>query len=263
MTKMSNWRRAYATGAVVMAASAVMLTTAGPAAAETSALPDSDQQVAYENELAGFLDENPAPTPVNLSSSIPVQNAYWENQAEWLAQVPWEAVAGQWGCVSSANNIVLNAPTEEGLITATYSGLMNCSSDLNSTELAVVAEPITRSSYAAPSDPGVVARDIKPVGESYCDFPGGTERFCINQNGTTLTATFQWNGTGTKTGRVRLGQSDLSSCTAGTQMAISGLGTGGSGAVWYASSSVSANANWSNSFLYTDGALYARWCALI
>lgn len=174
--------------------------------------------------------------------------------ASWWKLVPWKAVAGQWGCTNGTQSVTFNPADENGVVSAGQGGVMHCGTALGSGDLSRVALPEARSVLEGES--GILG--------TYCDFTGGTEDFCIRTSGTTMTASFQWFGTGTKTGRARLGLVGAGKpCAQGSQLALGTLGTGQYGAVWYASGMVNYNSYFSSSWLYTGGSLYGRWCALI
>lgn len=189
---------------------------------------------------------------MDADASVSVQNAYQEAMDEWWKEVPWDAVAGQWGCALISHDVVVSEAGADGSVSAGHGGMMQCG-DLTEAELSAVSQPVSRSTTEASR--GVLA--------TYCDFPGGTEDYCLSKSGSTMTASFQWQGAGNKTGQARLGNVGLSgSCGLGSQVALGAVGIGRQGAVWYASGTVNQNSKWSSSFLIS-GANYGSWCATI
>jgi len=116
-----------AAGVLVMGG-AVFGTAAFATAAQGPELPVKDPavQVAYENAVASFLLENSEPQSGDFDSSTEGRNDYWRAMAAWWESIPWEAVAGQWGCLSSGSTVTFNPADERGVITAGHGGTGTC-----------------------------------------------------------------------------------------------------------------------------------------
>lgn len=225
---------------------------ANAVSASEDAQSSATTQAEYEQEISDFVAENPEPIAVGFDATVGDQNAYQETMAAWWGSIPWEAVAGQWGCELGTEKVTVSEPNEEGLVTAGHGGMMHCGI-LSDAELSIVAQPTARST--SETQRGVLA--------TYCDFPGGTEDYCLSSSGTTMTASFQWQGAGNKTGQARLGLVGLgNACGLGTQIALGGVGLGTQGSVWYASGTVNQNSKYSSSFLIGT-ANYGSWCATL
>lgn len=122
-------RRTLMITATALAAGALALGTVAFASAQTEPrlpVPDPAAQAAYESELAKFLVNSPKPSPADFESSVEGQNAYWQAVGAWWESVPWDAVAGQWGCESGIQGVTFNPATEAGVITAGYGGTGDC-----------------------------------------------------------------------------------------------------------------------------------------
>lgn len=66
---------------------------------DTLPIPDVSTQRAYEQELGTFLNKYPGPVQnYPKDGSIESLNAFYAAELTWWNSVPWEAVAGQWGC---------------------------------------------------------------------------------------------------------------------------------------------------------------------
>jgi len=238
-----------AAGLILVAAS-----IANPASA--AVVDDSDQapislsqQVSYEAQLADFLEQSPEPQAPSPEAPVTEQNLYQESLADWWVDVPWDAVAGQWGCESVIETVSVSEPDADGLTTASRGGMLQCDAE-TAVDLSTVAEPKVKQD-------GTMNRATK-----YCDFPGGNDH-CLSSSGGTMTASFQWQMAGNKTGQARLGKPGVgSSCGLGQQIALGPVGIGSQGSVWYASATVNVNSYWSSSFLIS-GAAYSTWCATI
>lgn len=117
---------------LAITAATIALTTAGalaitdPARQAELPIPDPTVQLAYEHEVADFLQSNPEPKSGDFGPTIDGQNAYWRAQAAWWEAAPWDAVAGQWGCTISATGVSFNPPDRGGLITAGRGGTGDC-----------------------------------------------------------------------------------------------------------------------------------------
>lgn len=74
-------------------------------------IPDVATQRLYEPELETFLSEHPGPV-LDFSSdgSIASLNAFYAAEVAWWNSVPWEAVAGQWGCSFQSFQASFNPP---------------------------------------------------------------------------------------------------------------------------------------------------------
>lgn len=113
---------------VTCLAAAAIGTTAMSTPQPAAQLPIADTalQAEFEGEVASFLESNPQPEPAQFSSDVSGQNAYWRAMVGWWNEVPWQAVAGQWGCVSSAVSSTFNPADENGVITAGRGGSGSC-----------------------------------------------------------------------------------------------------------------------------------------
>jgi len=229
-------------------------TVSGAPIQEAGAGPASlkpQEQQNYESELSEFLDSSPEPTPLANNASVDEQNKYEETLAAWWETVPWDAVAGQWGCDSVVEEITFNPVNADGVTTASHGGMMQCDEIFSPSELAVVSLPELRSE----SDFSVLA--------TRCNPPGG-DSWCLSTSGTTLTASFQYQGAGNVTGKARAGQPGVgSSCGLGILIATGPVGIGNQGAVWYASGTINQNSYYSSSFIIGSSSIYGTWCATV
>ena len=102
-------------------------------------------EINYETEVAAFLASHPEPQSADFDHSVEGQNSYWRAMVAWWNAVPWDAVAGQWGCTSQAAAAAFNPPDERGVITAGYGGTGNCVGANSGDNPAVFSIPKTRS----------------------------------------------------------------------------------------------------------------------
>lgn len=227
--------------------------TSAQASEVDPASPKAQAQLDHESQLDHFLQVNPEPAPIDETASIDEQNDYAEALAAWWETVPWDAVAGQWGCESVIEEVVLNPVNADGVATASHGGMMQCEEKFSTEELAVISLPQPRGE----------TENRRAANARYCDFPGGDD-YCLARNGTTLTASFQHQSAGNKTGKARAGRPGIGqSCGLGTQIAIGPLGTGSQGAVWYASGTINQNSYYSSSFLVGSNSVFGSWCTLL
>lgn len=228
-----------------------------------AAQPDDPGQSARaaESKLVNFHAANPEPKQPAASASQEAWNAYWQRMADWWNEVPWDAVAEQWGCEAGGTQVEL-VEGKDGSVTAQYSGMVQCDSDLGQPASGYVGIPQPRSqqlaAYSAASK-----TDIGILAVQQCDLPGG-DNYCLTRpssGSSTLTASFQKGSPGTITGRARLGSvAATGSCTNGTQIALGGLGTGGQYANWYATGTAAYNGRFSSAFM-VGTSTYGRHCA--
>lgn len=106
-------------------------------------------QIDFEMEVAAFLTNSPEPQSEDFDYSIEGRNSYWRAMAAWWDAVPWNAVAGQWGCTSQAGGATFNPPDEQGVITAGYGGTGNCSGAEVGKNPAIFSIPKTRSTIVS------------------------------------------------------------------------------------------------------------------
>ncbi len=109
--------RKVTAGLAVLALCTLALTTATSTSAWADDLAEkaeaplslSDQRI-HEQELRTFLSNTPPPSPALRAGGVDAQNDYWEAQAAWWDSVPWESVAGQWGCTVGETSVSFNSP---------------------------------------------------------------------------------------------------------------------------------------------------------
>lgn len=118
---------------------------AAPSAPESLPISDVSAQLAFENELATFLASNPAPTQDDYAPDVEGQNQYWQAIAAWWTEVPWDAVAGQWGCVNTGSSVSFNPIDEAGIISAGYGGSGSCGGVEVHDSAIIFAVPETRT----------------------------------------------------------------------------------------------------------------------
>ncbi|WP_157432096.1 hypothetical protein [Agromyces italicus] len=102
-------------------------------------------QAEYEAELVAFLEANPRPESGDFTHSVDGRNSYWKSIAAWWEAVPWEAVAGQWGCTSGGVGVTFNPPDEQGISSAGYGGMIDCGTLYESGTVPLLTEPVPRS----------------------------------------------------------------------------------------------------------------------
>lgn len=239
--------------AILIVLTSLMGSTAAHADDSAAAPISPAEQRGFEAELNDFLAAQPEPAAPKSGASVAEKNAYATELAAWWTDVPWDAVAGQWGCAAGIDEVNFNPADEDGVVTASHGGIMHCAVTLSDAELTKVAVPQTRS--VSESEFSILAR--------FCDFPGGDD-YCLDLTGTTLTASFQYQQAGNITGRARAGQPGFgASCGLGTQIALGPLGIGNQGSVWYAAGTVNQNSYWSSSFIVGTSGVYGTWCATI
>ncbi|WP_157432095.1 hypothetical protein [Agromyces italicus] len=183
--------------------------------------------------------------------------------SDWWSEVPWDAVAEQWGCEAGGTEVEL-VESNDGSVTAQYSGIVHCDSELDQAGLGYVGIPEPRSqqlaAYAAAS-----RTDVGILAVQQCDLPGG-DNYCLTRpssGSSTLTASFQKGYPGTLTGRARLGSVPATgSCVNGTQIALGTLGTGAQYATWYATGTAAYNGRFSSAFM-VGTSTYGRHCAMM
>jgi len=108
---------------------------------------DRNAQIIYEAELSAFLEANPQPSQADFDQTVDGQNAYWRTMVDWWEAVPWDAVAGQWGCQSSTQAVEFHPPDEAGVISASHGGVGTCTdASLVRTFPGVFTLPETRTS---------------------------------------------------------------------------------------------------------------------
>lgn len=120
-------------------------------------IPDIATQRAYEQKLETFLSEHPGPVhDFPSDGSVASLNAFYAAEVAWWNSVPWEAVAGQWGCSFQSFQASFNPPDANGVISAGYGTIINCGNALSAaaTEMASSA-PQTKSAAIA-SDPSLI-----------------------------------------------------------------------------------------------------------
>lgn len=71
-------------------------TAVAPATPVVAAAPISEQEAAYAAEVAAFTEKYPE--PISGGSSVGEVEEYAEAMHAYWSAVPWDAVAGQWGC---------------------------------------------------------------------------------------------------------------------------------------------------------------------
>lgn len=216
-------------------------------------------QADYEAQLADFLRTSPEPAGIALDAPTEEQNAYWDAMSTWWEEVPWEAVAGQWGCTPGPQEVSANPVDELGVTTYGHGGVMQCSTVFGQDELSAVTQVLPRTESLARLS------EAAPAQIRRCDAIGGQQDFCLTRpasGSATLTASMQWLVGSTQTGRARLGHVGVSGCSAGTQLALGAVGSGGYAAVWYATGTAAYSASFSSSFLYSSGSYYGTWCAI-
>jgi len=239
-------------GGMAVALTSLLGATSAHAEESSGSAISAEEKLSHESHLSDFLRISPEPAPLAEGATADQQNAYAQELAAWWEAVPWDAVAGQWGCESTVQAVSFNPANAEGVTTASHGGVMDCAADFSEAQLAVVAIPQVRS-----------VTESRAALARYCDFTGGDD-FCLEVSGSTLTASFQYQQSGVITGQARAGQPGLGQpCGLGTQIAIGPLGMGQLGSVWYASGTVNQNSYWSSSFLLGGGAVYGTWCANI
>ncbi|MBB5632113.1 hypothetical protein BKA04_000336 [Cryobacterium mesophilum] len=141
-----------ALGALIAAPMVLAQTQAN---ANSLPIPDTATQHAYELELASFLREHPGPVQdFPKDGSAESLNAFYAAQVVWWNSVPWEAVAGQWGCSFQAFQATSNPPDEVGVISAGFGTIINCGNALSPAATAMASTPQTRSA-AIVADPSL------------------------------------------------------------------------------------------------------------
>jgi len=120
-----------------------------------SELPVSDPavQAAFESEVAAFLASSEEPSRSDFPSDVEGQNTYWRAMGTWWDSIPWQAVAGQWGCTIQSDTVTFNPIDEQGVVTAGHGGIGTCGGVVISEAPAIFTVPDTRSNLIA-QDPG-------------------------------------------------------------------------------------------------------------
>lgn len=148
---MNRWIASCGVGLLALAAAGGLVAMSGKPTEERVAAPiSSADQARYEDELVAFLAGDPEPRSVDFGQSVAERNAYWKERAAWWDRVPWEAVAGQWGCVAGSSGASMNPPDRTGLITAGYGGTLDCGGRYDAATVPTLTEPIPRSSVERP-----------------------------------------------------------------------------------------------------------------
>jgi hypothetical protein len=102
------------------------------------------QQDAYATQVDQFVSSHPAPQIVSTGASVADQNAYWKAQAEYWDEVPWKAVAGQWGCTLQSAQVSYNPADSAGVVSAGYGTVGNCGG-ASQDVVAAMSQPLTRT----------------------------------------------------------------------------------------------------------------------
>jgi hypothetical protein len=102
-------------------------------------------QSEFEAVLVEFLRENPAPESGDFAQSADGRNEYWRTVASWWDRVPWDAVAGQWGCTAGGVSVTFNPPDAAGVSSAGYGGVIDCGTRYSTGTIPLLTEPIPRS----------------------------------------------------------------------------------------------------------------------
>ncbi|MEV1132332.1 hypothetical protein [Agromyces sp. NPDC049794] len=111
---------------VILTASIGALIVGAGYAPAVASQPDPDDAARIaESELDSFRSANPEPTPPAQSASQAEWNVYWTDMYRWWKQVPWDAVAEQWGCKAGTTEVEL-IEAADGAVTAQYSGFAKC-----------------------------------------------------------------------------------------------------------------------------------------
>lgn len=257
-THLPKRRTAVALALLTAAISAVAISAPAAAApdeeAQSKAPVSAGAQIAYETQLDTFLASNPQPIAPSAGATAAQQNAYWKSMSSWWDAVPWEAVAGQWGCDAGVEGVNFNPADKNGVVSASHGGVMDCGVVLDDLTLAAVSTPVARSDQEAQL--GILA--------SYCSPSGASYRHCLSTSGTTLTATFQYLSSGNITGASRAGFVGVGNpCAQGSVVALGPVGIGAYGSVWYASGTINQNSQYSASFIVGGSGVYSRYCAIL
>lgn len=142
-----RWTAAVGIGILALGA------VSGIAAAAAQPLGQAEDQTAispaveagYEAELVAFLETNPRPESGDFDHTVNGRNSYWQSLASWWEQVPWDAVAGQWGCTSGGVEVNFNPADSEGVSSAGYGGMIDCGTRYDSGTVPMLTEPTPRS----------------------------------------------------------------------------------------------------------------------
>jgi hypothetical protein len=84
------------------------------------------EQAQYEQTVQAFLAANPAPKNPGQEAPVAVQNSYWSAEAAYWRALPWQALAGQWGCALTGAVVTINPPSPQGVTTASAGTTANC-----------------------------------------------------------------------------------------------------------------------------------------
>lgn len=271
---------------VVGMASASFAATGPAGSVAVPALPNSATVASATSAVDAFAAAHTEPAIPAVGASVATQNAYWQAEVEYWKSVPWADVAEQWGCSFQAVQIGFQPADAQGVIAASYSTLTNCGVNASDDLTSVVSSPET-TSHVVKRIPALAtkagrqttsaqtgrataksASSASPDAAQVSDCRNQTDaRLCVN-GGTSsgaISATTKWLATSTTTGRARLGLVGAgAACAAGTQKAISALGTGGQGAVFTAATTTNQSTQWSSEYLVgSSTSVYARFCATL
>jgi opacity protein-like surface antigen len=214
----------------------------------------ADAQTNYEKQLSMFLSANPQPQAVDQEAPAIQQNAYWKSMAAWWESVPWDAVAGQWGCVPGVHEVRFNLPDEKGVVGAVIGGVTGCGAVVSDQVLSALALPIARSTQQS-------AFGTQNV--TVCSPWGLTYRHCLITNGGLLTAQFTYYSSGNITGSSRAGLVGAGQpCAQGSLIALGPIGIGSYGSSWSATGSYNLSTQYSASFVISYG-VYSRYCDVL
>ncbi len=146
-----NAKRTGGVALAVAALTGVVLATALVAFARSSQdvlpIPDRATQLDFEQQVEDFLAGNPGPVQTHAKDgTIASLNSFYEAEVLWWDAIPWEAVVGQWGCALGSYEASFNPADSSGVITAGYGVIADCGNALDTTGMAWVTSPVTRSS---------------------------------------------------------------------------------------------------------------------
>jgi hypothetical protein len=238
----------------------------------------SAAQVSDQSTVASFASTHAAPilpadaTPAQFAAFSQSLETYWNS-------VPWSAVAGQWGCTVQSVDVDYGADGIANSASVTTSGQCAGASQLTKPASAQLTQAVQTiaprsqtltlpqnadlakvygGSLASSSD--LAATPDSAGWTQICNF-ASPANLCLGAPETgEINAEGDWNGP-TVTASLRLGQSSLTSCTAGSLVKQSSSRSVADGGYISITASVSVDANWSNEWL--DPGVQSRFCQTI
>ncbi len=250
----------------VFAATSVALSLGGAA---TASMPASSESISaelpissisvqqeFEHQLETFLRAHHEPAPLAADATMEEQNGFAKTAYDFWKSVPWEAVAGQWGCLLGNVGVTYLPADRHGVVTAAYGTIIHCGKGVAAIDPDLISEPRTKTSLL--SERAAQGQNLGPLYLEWCSTQGNAQ-LCLLNPQYTIKARTLWLG-GTVTGQARLGGvSPSGPCLNGSLVAITPVGIGGYGTIWTASAQQLVNGRWSSAFIISGG-VYGRFC---